>query len=84
MAHFRFTHLNCVAIVHLTHTWERYDGRGSLDHHEEFVGADGEFLIAGLSPSLLGKVKRYLWENDPMYNAKERIAYRNMRLDGDA
>ena len=43
-----------------------------------------EFLIAGLSPSLLEKVRQYLWENDPMFNAKERIAYRNMRLDGDA
>lgn len=78
------------AVVHLTHTWEKYYGMHQLDNTEyelvrkdEFEGKDGEFLIAGLSPELLKKVRQYLWENDPMYMAKERIAYRNRRLDGE-
>ena len=75
------------AVVHLTHTWEEYVGFGQLNNHDEelvhlpeYIGRDGEFLIAGLSPELSEKVEKYLWENDPMYEAAARIAY---RLDGE-
>ena len=77
-------------VVNLTHTWEKYYGFGQLNNSDyelvrkdEYEGANGEFLIAGLSPSLLKKVKQYLWENDPMYEATKVIAYHNHRLDGD-